>query len=259
MSGFLFNEIIFGPVKSRRLGVSLGINLLPTHKKICNYNCIYCECGWNKDYVINDTKLPSRANVKIALKEKLEQMKKLNKTLDSITFAGNGEPSLHPEFTKIVEDVIELRNIYYPLAKTTVLSNAGLLNNQAIFEALTMLDNNILKLDAGTDRMYHLINRGSENINIKQIVENLKKFDGNLIIQTLFLKGKYKEDIIDNTTDYEVNVWLKHIEDIKPKYVMIYPIDRETPMENLEKISKQKLEEIASKVNAIGIDTKVYG
>ena len=258
MSGFLFNEIIFGPVKSRRLGVSLGINLLPTHQKRCNYNCIYCECGWNTNIVSNETKLPNRSEVKVALTERLVDMIKTKKTLDSITFAGNGEPCLHPEFAGIVDDVIELRNIYYPAAKTTVLSNAGLLHDDAIFSALKKLDNTILKLDAGTDKMYHLINRGSENISVHQIVENLKRFKGKLVVQTLFLKGKYNDEIIDNTTDEELNCWLKQIAEIKPEYVMIYPIDRATPADNLLKIGRKKLEEIAAKVNAIGVATKVY-
>jgi len=258
MGGFLFNEIIFGPVKSRRLGVSLGINLLPTHQKICNYNCIYCECGWNNEDVDKNTKLPTRIEVKTALTKKLEGMKTSNMPLDSITFAGNGEPCLHPEFAGIVEDVIELRNKFYPTAKTTVLSNAGILNNEAILGALKKLDNNILKLDAGSNKMYHLINRGSENISIQQIVENLKRVNGKLVVQTLFLKGKYNEEIIDNTTDEEVSIWLQHIAEIKPEYVMIYPIDRATPADKLEKISRKKLEEIAAKVNAIGVKTKVY-
>lgn len=258
MSGFLFNEIVFGPVKSRRLGISLGINLLPTHQKICNYNCIYCECGWNNEDVGKNLKLPTRVEVKTALAEKLEAIKNSNMSLDSITFAGNGEPCLHPEFAGIVEDVIELRNKFYPTAKTTVLSNAGILNNDVILVALKKLDNNILKLDAGTNKTYHLINRGSENININQIVENLKQFDGKLVIQTLFLKGEYNGEIIDNTTDEEVNNWLQHIAEIKPEYVMIYPIDRATPVDKLEKISRKKLEAIAAKVNAIGVKTKVY-
>ncbi|MFZ4400146.1 MAG: radical SAM protein [Bacteroidales bacterium] len=258
MGGFLFNEVIFGPIKSRRLGISLGINLLPTHQKICNYNCIYCECGWNTQPISNDNMLPSRLEVKNALSEKLVLMKKFNNPLDSITFAGNGEPSLHPEFAGIVDDVIELRNIYYPLASTTVLSNAGLLNDTSIFAALKKLDNNILKLDAGSNRMYHLINRGAENITINQIVENLKKFEGKLVVQTLFLRGRYNNEIIDNTTEEEVNLWLGHIAAIHPDYVMIYPIDRATPADNLEKTTRKTLENIAAKVNAIGIATKVY-
>ncbi|MCX6232216.1 MAG: radical SAM protein [Bacteroidetes bacterium] len=258
MSGFLFNEIIFGPVKSRRLGISLGINLLPTNHKVCNYNCVYCECGWNKELNADDIKLPARIEIKNALEERLIKLKNENMPLDSITFAGNGEPSIHPEFIGIVDDVIELRNKYYPTARTTVLSNAGLLNNDAIFEALIKLDNNILKLDAGTDKMYHLINRGSKHIFLDEIVENLKKFKGKLVIQTLFLKGKYNDEIIDNTTKEEVEAWLKHIAEIRPEYVMIYPIDRATPADNLEKIERKQLEAIAARVNALGIKTKVY-
>jgi wyosine [tRNA(Phe)-imidazoG37] synthetase (radical SAM superfamily) len=258
MSGFLFNEIIFGPVKSRRLGISLGINLLPTNHKVCNYNCVYCECGWNKELNAADIRLPDRIEIINALEERLIKLKNENMPLDSITFAGNGEPSIHPEFIGIVDDVIELRNKYYPSAKTTVLSNAGLLNNDAIFDALIKLDNNILKLDAGTDKMYHLINRGSKHIVLNEIVENLKKFKGKLVIQTLFLKGKYKDEIIDNTTDEEIEAWLKHIAEIRPEYVMIYPIDRATPADNLEKIERKQLEAIAARVNALGIKTKVY-
>jgi wyosine [tRNA(Phe)-imidazoG37] synthetase (radical SAM superfamily) len=257
MSGFLFNEIIFGPVKSRRLGISLGVNLLPTHHKVCNYNCVYCECGWNKE-AGNHTGLPDRTGVKTALEARLKELKAEHSPLDSITFAGNGEPSIHPEFIGIVDDVIGLRNTYYPLAKTTVLSNAGLLNNAAIFDALKKLDNNILKLDAGSDKMYHLINRGSDQITINQIVENLIKFEGKLVIQTLFLKGKYNNEIIDNTTDEEINAWLQHIKAIRPEYVMIYPIDRATPAEELQKIDRKTLEAIAAKVNALGIAAKVY-
>lgn len=258
MSGFLFNEIVFGPIKSRRLGVSLGINLLPTKHKVCNFNCIYCECGWNKDIESTEIKLPSRNDVKIALENRLIEMKEKGNLLDSITFAGNGEPSVHPDFSLIVDDVILLRNKYYKTAKTTLLSNAGLLSDNAVLNSIKRLDNNILKLDAGTDKMFHLINRCSENINIKDIVENLKKFNGKLIIQTLFIRGIYKNEIVDNTSEEELINWLGYISEIKPEYVMIYPIDRATPAENLEKISRVELEKIAKRVNLLGIETKVY-
>jgi wyosine [tRNA(Phe)-imidazoG37] synthetase (radical SAM superfamily) len=236
----------------------LGINLLPTHHKVCNFNCIYCECGWNKDIESAEIKLPSRENVKIALENRLIEMKNNGNLLDSITFAGNGEPSIHPEFSLIVDDTILIRNKYYPDAKTTLLSNAGLLGNDTVLNALIKLDNNILKLDSGTDKMFHLINRCSENTNIKDVVENLKKFKGNLIIQTLFLRGFYKNIIIDNTSEEELVNWLHYIAEIKPKYVMIYPIDRATPAEHLEKISRNELEIIAKRVNLLGIATKVY-
>lgn len=257
MSGFLFNEVVFGPVKSRRLGISLGLNLLPTNQKICNFNCIYCECGWNK-YVDSTNKLPSRDEVRVALEKKLIDLKQHNSKLDAITFAGNGEPSIHPEFSLIVDDVIELRNLYFPNAKTTLLSNAGLLTERSILEAIMKLDSNILKLDAGTDRMFHLINRSSENIHISEVVDNLKKFNGNLIVQTLFLKGSYKGEIIDNTSEEELTSWINFISEIKPKYVMIYPIARATPVDNLEKIPRKELQKIAERLNLSGIETKVY-
>ncbi len=258
MSGFLFSEIVFGPVKSRRLGVSLGINLLPTHKKVCNFNCIYCECGWNEELSDQKPILPTRIELKRELEKKLIELKNNNLVIDSITFAGNGEPSIHPEFSAIVDDIILLRNKYYPNAKTTLLSNAGLLNNENVMQSILKLDNNILKLDCGTNRMFHLINRCSESIKISDVVDNLKRFEGKLIIQTLFLRGKYQNEVIDNTTDEEINLWMKYIEEINPVYVMIYPIDRATPAQGLEKISKAELDIIAGKLKLKGIESKVY-
>lgn len=258
MSGFLFSDIVFGPVKSRRLGVSLGINLLPTHKKVCNFNCIYCECGWNEDLSNQKLILPTRIELKTELERKLIELKENKIAIDSITFAGNGEPSIHPDFSEIVDDIILMRNKYFPNAKTTLLSNAGLLNDENIMQSILKLDNNILKLDCGTDRMFHLINRCSESIKISDVVENLKRFEGKLIIQTLFLRGKYLNEIIDNTTEEEINLWMKYIKEINPEYVMIYPIERETPAQGLEKISKSELDIIAGKLKLIGIESKVY-
>ena len=258
MSGFLFSDIVFGPVKSRRLGVSLGINLLPTQKKVCNFNCIYCECGWNEKSMDKNIILPTRAELKEKLEIKLMELTNSNLHIDSITFAGNGEPSIHPEFSEIVDDIIFLRNKYFPSAKTTLLSNAGLLNKDEIMQSILKLDNNILKLDCGTDKMFHLINRCSDTIKLSEIVNNLKRFNGNLIIQTLFLRGKYLDEVIDNTSEVELKLWIEHIKEIKPQYVMIYPIDRATPAQGLEKITKTELEVIAEKLRLNGIESKVY-
>ena len=258
MSGFLFNEVIFGPIKSRRLGVSLGINLLPVNKKICNFNCIYCECGWT-DYIEDARKkLCNREDVYKSLEDRLQQLTAKSAFLDSITFAGNGEPTLHPEFSGIVDDVKILRDRYYPGAKVTVLSNSLNLNKEEVFNALLKVDNNILKLDAGTDKTFKQINRAKNNYNLDEIVGNLKRFNGNVIIQTLFLKGEYNGEIIDNTTEEEINAWLNYIVAINPSYIMIYPIDRATPVDNLVKLSKTELENIAEKVRAKGIVAKVY-
>ncbi len=258
MSGFLFNEVIFGPVKSRRLGVSLGINLLPTDYKYCTYNCIYCECGWTEKHNSNHQPLPKREEIKKLLRQKLAQMSSDKMIPDNITFAGNGEPTIHPEFAGIVDDTIALRDEFFPQATTTVLSNASLIQKPKIFNALLKVDNNILKLDAGSETQFQRINLPNSKISISQLVDHLCLFKGNLIIQTLFLSGIYQGETIDNTTEEEISLWLEHLKKIKPKKVMIYPIDRETPAQDLNKIAKEKLNEIALRVNELGIATEVY-
>jgi wyosine [tRNA(Phe)-imidazoG37] synthetase (radical SAM superfamily) len=257
MSGIIFDKAVFGPIKSRRLGNSLGINLLPTDCKICNFNCIYCECGWTEPKVSG--KLTERNHLKTELRLALIDLKVKNFPLDSITFAGNGEPTIHPDFIGIVEDVTTLRNEFYPDAIVTVLSNSTTLSKPGIIEALLQTDNPVMKLDAGSEEIYQIINRSLVDVSLMKTVENLCKFEGKLIIQTLFLRGEYLGEKFDNTTEKEVKLWLQHIERIQPKYVMLYPIDRATPAKNLEKVSQEELAAIAAKVNALGIETKIYG
>jgi len=257
MSTFLFNEIIFGPVKSRRLGVSLGVNLLPTDYKFCTFNCVYCECGWTTK-APNKIKLPSREEVATALQKVLQEYSNQNKEINSITFAGNGEPTIHPYFSDIIDDTIELRNIWMPQAQISVLSNASQLHKNEITNALQKIDKNILKLDAGTEKTFQLINQAQKHLKFDKIVDYLKSFDGKLIIQTLFIKGAYKGQSFDNTSDTEVAAWLKIIEDIQPQSVMIYPIERDTPTEDLVKIDHETLQKIAKKVEQLNIPTQVY-
>lgn len=253
----LFNQIVFGPIQSRRFGTSLGINLLPLDNKICNFNCIYCECGWT------DLKAVSQKFfAKDLIIEAIEQRFKIlaeNKTMiDCITFAGNGEPTMHPSFSEIITEVILLRNIYFPNKKIVVLSNSALLGNKNVFSALKKVDLRVMKLDAGTDDLFVKIDKPLSLKKISWYIDKLKEFNGDLIIQTIFLKGTYQNQNIDNTNETELNPWLNAIKEINPKSVMIYTIDRETPADNLEKISVEKLNEIAEKVKAIGIEAKVY-
>lgn len=255
MSTFLFNEIIFGPVNSRRLGVSLGINLLPVDSKLCNFNCIYCECGWNDN--IKNKKIPSQADVFTNLKNKLKEFKSNNKRIDVITFAGNGEPTLHPQFSEIIDDTIKLRNDYMPNAKITVLSNATRINIQKNFEALQKVDNNILKLDSGIEQTIIKLNQPNFKFKLNELISYLKHFEGKLIIQTLFAKITENDLNVDNTTDKEISAWLNILKVINPSIVMIYTISRDTPKENMEKISLEKLSEIAQKVEKLGIKTQV--
>jgi wyosine [tRNA(Phe)-imidazoG37] synthetase (radical SAM superfamily) len=259
MGTFLFDEIIFGPVKSRRLGVSLGINLLPTKKKICNFNCIYCECGWTKTTEKGTGHLPERKDVFLALESKLAGMKALEEKPDVITFAGNGEPTLHPDFPGIIWDSIALRDKYFPDAKIAVLSNATTISDQAVKNALLKVDMNILKLDSAFDATVNIHNQPAKNIKVKDLIRTLAGFNGHVIIQTLFLRGVYNEHTIDNTTPREIDAWLKAIEEIKPSEVMIYTISRDTPPEGgqLNKVPAKELKEIAAMVEKLGIKTQV--
>ena len=254
----LFHDVVFGPVKSRRLGLSLGINLLPVETKYCTFNCIYCECGWTHEKLKGEKKLPDRELVRSRLEEKLISMQGLDTAPDAITFAGNGEPTIHPQFPEILEDTIRLKDQYFPNARVSVLSNASTLDKPAIFQALKKTGNSILKLDAGTEEMFRLINGPRSGITLHAIVEKLREFQGELIIQTLFLRGTLNGKRIDNTKEPEISRWLGHIKAINPKYVMIYPIDRATPLETLEKVPFQELVEIAARVEKTGIQAHVY-
>ena len=253
---FLFDQLIFGPIQSRRLGLSLGVNLLPTDAKICSFNCIYCECGFNT--TMQESPIPSREDVYNALKSKLQEMLAANETPDVITFAGNGEPTLHADFEGIIEDTIALRNKYCPTAKVSVLSNSTRIHKPHIFSALNKVDNNILKFDTAIDRTLQLIDRPTaKNINVAWFIEHLKKFEGRLIIQTMFLRGEYEGEKFDNTTEVEVEAWLNALTEIRPQQVMIYTIDRETPAQNLEKISQEELKLIAEKARKRGFEVSV--
>ena len=229
MPTFLFDEIIFGPVKSRRLGVSLGINLLPLKNKICNFNCIYCECGWTKDTEKKGGRLPSRLDVYQALDRRLSEMKEKNRPPDVITYAGNGEPTLHPEFPGIIDDSLILRDKYFPGARVAVISNATTISNPLIRAALLKIDMNILKLDSAFDATIKIHNQPRMDFSAEKLIDELAAFNGRVIIQTLFLRGVHNGNVIDNTTPVEIDQWLKAIEKIRPSEVMIYTISRDTP------------------------------
>jgi wyosine [tRNA(Phe)-imidazoG37] synthetase (radical SAM superfamily) len=258
MAGFLFHEVVFGPVRSRRLGLSLGVNLLPIHEKYCSFNCIYCECGWTPPPSESIPVLPSREEVRWYLEKQLNQLVSEDYLPDAITFAGNGEPTIHPDFPQIVDDTIALRDLLAPSAKVTVLSNASRLHREDIFNALLKLDNNIQKLDGGTERIFRLINNPVDLITIDSVVADLKRFNGEVVIQTMFLRGHFRGEPIDNTTPEEVSAWIEKLIEIRPKSVMIYPVARATPLQNLEKIPIFELEKIAEKVREKGIKVEVF-
>ncbi len=259
MSTFLFDKIVFGPVRSRRLGISLGINLLPTDSKVCSFDCIYCECGLNPKKRDKKAELPSRKKVFSSLKTKLQEMLTEKMPPNVITFAGNGEPTLHPDFAGIIDDTILLRDKYCPEARIAVLSNASRINNLSVFNALLKIDDNIQKLDSGVEATILLLDRPNYSFNIEDTVEKLCDFNGKVIIQTMFVKGEFNGKSVDNTTEKDISSWLKLLNRIKPQSVMIYTIERDTPFDTLHKVSVKELNKIAQRVETIGIKTQVSG
>ncbi|MDR2890153.1 MAG: radical SAM protein [Alistipes sp.] len=282
----LFDDVIFGPVRSRRLGLSLGVNLLPLKSKLCNFDCIYCECGWNGHSQTHVTSLDSscaasgdcrvsvgelapvgarfnsREDVARLLGEKLRRMAAAGECPDVITFAGNGEPTIHPDFEAIIDDTLRLRDEICPSAKVSVLSNATMIGRPGVRRALERVDNNILKLDSAFDDTVRLVNDPQGAYSVAATVEGIKSFGGREIVQTMFLRGElggHGGQTIDNTTEREVSAWLALIADIKPRQVMIYTIDRDTPAEGLQKVPVNELRAIATRVEALGIPVSVAG
>lgn len=256
----LFDSIVYGPIRSRRLGVSLGMNLMPTTAKLCTFDCVYCECGWNQP--VSHPVLPSRQQVREALASKLLSIANtpspIANELDVITFSGNGEPTLHPEFLGIIQDTCALRDQYCPKAKISVLSNSTQLGRPDVVEALHLCDNRILKLDSAIDATMRLIDKPVHpNLSVEQIAQWLSLFDGDFTLQTCFLRGEYKGQIIDNTTSEELSAWYTMLERLHPQQVMIYVIDRATPLQTLSKVPAAEMEAIAAPLREKGIEVIV--
>ncbi|MDE7378044.1 MAG: radical SAM protein [Paraprevotella sp.] len=254
MSTVIYPSPVFGPVRSRRLGVSLGINLLPADGKVCTFDCVYCECGYNKDHKPH-TPLPSREEVREALEAKLQDMQTNGPTPDVLTFAGNGEPTVHPHFAGIIDDVLALRDAYFPNAKVSVLSNATQLHRADVVKALLKVDNNIQKLDTVDENYIRSTDRPTGKYDLSAVVRQLKEFHGQVIIQTMFMGNRQSR--LDNTSDEYVLPWLRTVKEIAPRQVMIYTIDRETPDKNLVKAEPEQLDRIASLLRKEGLTVSV--
>ena len=261
MSTIIYPSPIFGPVHSRRLGISLGINLMPADGKVCSFDCIYCECGFNADHRPILPR-PTREEVADKLEQTLRGMKAKGQLPDVLTFAGNGEPTCHPHFAEIINDTIRLRNQYCPKAKVCVLSNSTMIHRQQVHDALMLVDDNILKLDTVSPTYINKVDRPNGQYDVSTIIERMKAFNGHIIIQTMFMRGSarvkgedggWKEESVDNTTEEYVIPWLDAVRQIKPQQVMVYTIDRETPAQGLEKASREQLDAIRDCVIAAGI------
>ncbi len=255
---FLWDAIAFGPVFSRRLGQSLGINVLPVTEKICSFNCVYCECGWTPDKEMLNREYLSAEVILKAIEEKLKSCHQENTVIDSITFSGNGEPTMHPEFGEIILGLLPLRDRYYPNTVITCLSNSTQLHRTDVREALQKIENPILKLDAGSETFFKLVDRPTIPITLQEIIDQLKSFQGKLIIQTMILHGYIDNQYFDNSKGEELSLLLQHIQEIHPRKVMLYSLDRETPAKKLTKVEKRELERIAEKICKINIRATVF-
>ncbi len=245
-----FQDIVFGPVHSRRLGSSLGINLLPPKGKLCNFDCIYCECGWNRDGM-GDRSLPSPDDVRNALSARLEQCAAEGVKIDSITFSGNGEPTVNPGFAEIMDIVLELRDRLCPSAKVSVLSNATMVGREDVFAALRKADNPILKIDASSAAGVLRINRPSGHYDLSEVVRNLKRFEGNFILQTMFLKSP------DFDSASEISGWTALVRELHPREIMAYTLDRETPEKDLQKYSAEEIGELVRPLVEEGFNIQI--
>jgi len=261
MSTVIYPSPIFGPIHSRRLGISLGINLQPADGKVCTFDCIYCECGFNKDHRPTLPR-PSRELVAQKLEEQLQKMVADKQLPDVLTFAGNGEPTAHPHFAEIIDDTIRLRNQYCPHAKVCVLSNSTMIHRPEVHDALLRVDDNILKLDTVDPTYINKVDRPTGTYDVNNIIEGMKTFEGHIIIQTMFMRGAMQRtdgngqvttESVDNTGEEFVGPWLEAVKAIRPQQVMVYTIDRETPAQGLEKASREQLDAIRDRVIAAGI------
>lgn len=247
-------DLVFGPIHSRRLGSSLGINLLPQKGKLCNFDCIYCECGWNKDGR-GDRELPTAEDLRKALTLKLQACSAAGTPIDSVTFSGDGEPTLNPDFARIIDITLELRDRYYPAAKVSVLSNATRIGREEVFQALRKVDNPILKIDAPTAALAARINQPQGEYDVDQIVADLRRFEGNFILQTMFLKSPD----FDSSSPEVLDGWMRIVRDLRPREVMVYTIDRETPMKGLQKMTVEQMRALVQPLLDEGFRIQIKG
>ena len=247
-------SIVFGPIRSRRLGSSLGINVLPERGKLCNFDCIYCECGWNRDGR-DDTRIPCAADLREALEAKLAECRASGIDIDSITFSGDGEPTINPDFPEMVDITLSLRDRYYPQARVSVLSNATMVHKDAVFEALRKVDNPILKIDAPTTGLARKINNPAPGYRVEDVVEALKRFEGGFVLQTMFLRS----DDFDSSSPEVLEGWMDIVRLLHPREVMVYTIDRETPQQGLRKFTPEEMRSLVRPLVEEGFQVQIRG
>lgn len=250
MQTVLFHSTVFGPIHSRRLGTSLGVNLSPDDGKVCSFDCLYCEAGFNAQGT-GTTGLPSREKVRRDLEQRLSAMSEAGQPLDVITFSGNGEPTIHPDFEGIIDDTVALRDRYYPHVRISVLTNSTRLDRPDVVRALRRVDNNILKLDSAIDSTMRAIDRPvGASFSVDAAVRGIAQFGRRAVIQTMFVRGSHNGVDVDNTTDAEIDALIDAYRRIGPGSIMIYSLDRPTPAGGLHRVGPDELRTIADRIHA---------
>ena len=249
----LREKIVFGPIPSRRLGSSLGINVLPEEGKLCNFDCIYCECGWNRDGR-GDKRIPDLRMLQEALEAKLAACAAEGVPIDSITYSGDGEPTLNPDFPAMIDATLMLRNRYYPAARVSVLTNATRLDAPAVFEALRRVDSPILKLDAPTTALARIINRPAPGYDVSRVVEGMRRFGGDFVLQTMFLRAPG----FDSADPAVLGPWMEIVRNLRPREIMVYTIARPTPMGALSKFTALEMAALLRPLTDEGFNIHIY-
>ncbi|MGM9735535.1 MAG: radical SAM protein [Candidatus Cryptobacteroides sp.] len=250
-----FDDIVFGPVFSRRLGNSLGMNILPVKGKTCNFDCVYCECGWNRDGMVSGRRFPTAEEVRSALETSFAKLASEGVKVDSITMSGNGEPTLNPDFPQIVDSTLHFRDIYFPQAKVSVLSNATMLGKEGVLDALKRIDNPILKVDAGSDELVSRINNPVGNFSLETVLKHMEEFEGDFILQTMFLQSPE----FNTATSEALEDWYRIVRSTRPREIMVYTIDRETPDKRLGKCTVEQMTEYVKPLLDEGFNIQIRG
>lgn len=252
----LLPEYVFGPVDSRRYGKSLGVNPFPLGEKICSFNCPYCECGWtNKHWVGKHDEIlwPEVDGLLHEIDDRLVRARDQGERIDAITFAGNGEPTLYPEFKALIDGTIELRTKWVPEARVIVLTNASELHRPEIREALLRADETCIKLDAISPKAVRAINKPHPSLSMENLINQMLTFPSP-VIQTMFIHGP-----ADNTGEKEIALWIDTLKRIRPARIDLYSIDRAAPDPRVTRVSAETLQTIADRVRReVGVPVFVY-
>ena len=246
--------ILYGPIRSKRLGCSLGLNLFPSDRKVCSFDCVYCHFGGTTDHVRQSERLgiPSVTEVLAAVEEFL----KSDNDFDYITFSGNGEPTMYPDFAELVPKLHELIRRRRPSVRLALLSNSSCVGEESLYPALKLIDLPIFKLDAGNQTTFEILNRPCPGVTISAIIDGLTRLSARqeIIIQTVMVDGP-----VPNHDGQAFDDWIVAIRRIRPGAIQLYTTDRPVADTRVRKVSDRQLETIAARIRELtGVPAQAY-